>query len=97
MDENEDKYFNTLANHFINLIEQKGVDVADIAAAANVDRKQIYRLVNKENIPKLTTLIKISLAAGIDPKVLFDFKFNYKEYMLEAGIYTAVRKIKKDA
>lgn len=97
MDKIEDKYFNALADHFISLIEQKGLDVADIAAAANVDRRQVYRLINKENIPKLSTLIKISLAAGIEPKNLFEFKFDYIEYMRDAGIYTAIKKTEKDA
>ena len=97
MDKIEDKYFKALADHFINLIEEKGLDVADIAAAANVNRKQIYRLINKENIPKLSTLIKIGLATGIEPNILFDFKFDYKKYMLESGIYTAIKKTKKDA
>ena len=85
----DDKYFIALSDHLIDLIEKKGLDVADIAAAANLDRRQIYRLINKENIPKLSTLIRIILAAGIDPKVFFDVKFNYKEYMKHNSILIA--------
>lgn len=88
MDIIEDKYFIALSDHFFSIIKEKKIDVADIAAAANLDRRQIYRLINKENIPTLSTLIRICLAAGIEPKILFEFKFNYKEYMQEKNILT---------
>lgn len=91
----EDKYFIALAEHLKDLIDKRDIDIVDIAAGANVDRRQIYRLLNKENVPMLSTLIKISLAAGIEPKVLFDFKFNYNEYMKENKIYSATNKKKK--
>ncbi len=91
----EDKYFISLAENLKILIEVKGLDIVDIAAGANIDRRQVYRLLNKENVPILSTLIKISLAAGIDPKVLFEFKFNYSDYMKENKIYPATKKKKK--
>lgn len=91
----EDKYFISLAENLKILIEAKGLDIVDIAAGANVDRRQVYRLLNKENVPMLSTLIKISLAAGIEPKILFDFKFNYSDYMKENKIYRATKKKKK--
>jgi DNA-binding phage protein len=53
----EDKYFIAIANYVKAFIDE-GIDIADLADAANVDRKQIYRLINKENIPKLSTLVK---------------------------------------
>lgn len=85
----DDNFFIALADNLLTLIEKKGLDVAEIAAAANIDRRQVYRLINKEHMPKLSTLIKISLAAGIEPNILFDFKFNYKEYMEIMEIYLA--------
>jgi len=88
----DDNFFIALADNLLTLIEKKGLDVAEIAAAANIDRRQVYRLINKEHMPKLSTLIKISLAAGIEPNILFDFKFNYKEYMEIMGIYLAKTK-----
>jgi len=88
----EDKYFIALSDRLKELMEQKNIDVSDIAAAANLDRKQIYRLLNKENVPKLSTLIRICLGAGIEPKELFDFKFNFKEYMKENNILIASKK-----
>ena len=40
----KDKYFIVIADYVKAFIDEKGIDVADLAAAANVDRKQIYRL-----------------------------------------------------
>lgn len=77
----QDKYFIALTDHLQELLELKSIEVAELAAAANLDRRQIYRLLNKENVPKLSTLIRISLAAGIEPKELFDFKFDFGTYM----------------
>lgn len=94
MNKIEDKYFIALSDHLIDLIATKGLDVADIAAAANLDRRQIYRVINKENVPKLSTLIRIILAAGIDPKVFFDVKFDFKNYMEQNSILIASPKKK---
>lgn len=87
MNQTNDKYFIALSDHLKQLMELKGIDISDLAAAANLDRKQIYRFLNKENIPKLSTIVKISLAAGIEPQQLFDFKFNFKAYMAENNIF----------
>ena len=91
----EDKYFTAVADFIKELIEQKGIDVADLAAAANVDRKQIYRLINKENVPKLSTLIRILLAAGIEPSKPFSIKFDFEDYMKENNILRVTPKNKK--
>lgn len=76
----KDKYFIVIADYVKAFIDEKGIDVADLAAA-NVDRKQIYRLIKKENVPKLSTLIRILLAAGIEPSKLFSIKFDFEIYM----------------
>lgn len=91
----EDKYFIVIADYVKAFIDEKGIDVADLAAAANVDRKQIYRLIKKENIPKLSTLIRILLAAGIEPSKLFSIKFDFETYMKENNILKATPKNKK--
>lgn len=85
----EDKYFIIIADYIKEYIDEKEIDAADLAAAANVDRKQVYRLLNKENVPKLSTLIKISLAAGLEPSKLFSLKFDFESYMKENGILKA--------
>lgn len=92
----EDKYFIAIADYIKTVIEEKNIDISDLAAAANVDRKQIYRLINKENVPKLSTLVRISLAAGIEPQILFSLKFDFEFYMKENNILkAATRKVKK--
>lgn len=90
----EDKYCIALVDHINTILEEKDIDVADLAAAANLDRRQVYRLTNKENIPKLSTLVRISLAAGIKPKELHDFKFDFDSYMKENKIIEAKAKKK---
>jgi plasmid maintenance system antidote protein VapI len=76
------------------ILKDKNIDIADLAAAANLDRRQIYRLLNKENIPKLSTLIRISLAAGIEPQELFALKFDFENYMSENNILKVSKKKK---
>ncbi|UZT99252.1 helix-turn-helix transcriptional regulator [Chryseobacterium fluminis] len=91
----QDKYFIAIADYVKEFINEKGIDVSDLAAAANVDRKQIYRLLNKENIPKLSTLVRILLAAGLEPSKLFSIKFDFETYMVDNNILKAVPKKKK--
>lgn len=91
----EDKYFIAIADYVKEFIDEKGIDVSDLAAAANIDRKQIYRLLNKENIPKLSTLVRILLAAGLEPSILFSIKFDFEAYMKENNILKAIPKKKK--
>lgn len=91
----EDKYFIAISNYVKEFIDEKGIDIADLAAAANIDRKQIYRLIKKENIPKLSTLIRILLAAGIEPSELFSIKFDFETYMKENNILKATPKNNK--
>lgn len=91
----EDKYFIAVADYIKRFIDEKGIDAADLAAAANVDRKQVYRLLNKENVPKLSTLVRISLAAGIEPSKLFAIKFDFDIYMKENNILKANAKSKR--
>ncbi|UHO40619.1 helix-turn-helix domain-containing protein [Chryseobacterium capnotolerans] len=90
----DDKYFIALADHIKSILEDKKIDIADLAAAANLDRRQVYRLLNKENVPKLSTLVRISLAAGIEPQQLFSLKFDFDGYMKENNILKVTKKRK---
>ncbi|WP_313266849.1 helix-turn-helix domain-containing protein [Epilithonimonas vandammei] len=90
----DDKYFIALADHIKSILEDKKIDIADLAAAANLDRRQVYRLLNKENVPKLSTLVRISLAAGIEPQQLFSLKFDFDGYMKENNILMVTKKRK---
>lgn len=92
----EDKYLQAIINNFIDLIVQKNIDVAALAAAANLDRKQVYRFINKENVPELTTFIRIVLASGFTPSDVFNFTFDLEEYMKSVGIQKIVHTEEKD-
>lgn len=86
MEKPNDKYFIAISAQLKNIMEQKNIDVADLAAAANIDRKQVYRVINNENVPKITTLVRIVLALELEPKDFFDFTFNFKSYAQEHKI-----------
>ncbi|MGS4344066.1 helix-turn-helix domain-containing protein [Myroides odoratus] len=90
MKDTEDKYLEAIINNFIVLITEKNIDVATIAAAANLDRKQVYRFINRENVPELTTFLRIVLATGFTPSDIFNFNFDFKEYMKSVGIQKIV-------
>lgn len=95
MEQIQDNYFIAIVDYIKTFIDEEGIDISDLAAAANVDRKQIYRLINKEHIPRLSTLIRISLAAGIEPAKLFSIKFDFDKYMKENNILKAGFKTKR--
>ncbi len=95
MEQIQDNYFIAIVDYIKTFIDEEGIDISDLAAAANVDRKQIYRLINKEHIPRLSTLIRISLAAGIEPAKLFSIKFDFDKYMKENNILNAGFKTKR--
>ena len=86
MENSNDKYFKALSAQLKSIMEQKNIEVVDLAAAANIDRKQIYRFINNENVPKITTLLRIILALGLEPKEFFDFKFDFISYSKEQNI-----------
>ena len=86
MEKPNDNYFIAISAQLKNIMEQKNIDVADLAAAANIDRKQVYRIINNENVPKITTLIRIVLALELEPKDFFDFKFDFESYSKEQKI-----------
>lgn len=86
MEKYNDKYFIAVSMRLKNIMEEKKVEVSDLSAAADIDRKQIYRLINNENVPKITTLLRIILALGLEPKEFFDFEFNFKSYLKEQNI-----------
>lgn len=94
MEHIQDNYFIAIADYIKEFIDEEGIGISDLTAAANVDRKQIYRLMNKEHIPRLSILIRISLAVGIEPAKLFSIKFDFDRYMKENNILKAGSKNK---
>ncbi|MDH6252459.1 DNA-binding phage protein [Chryseobacterium sp. H1D6B] len=91
----EDKYCIAVADYIREFLKDKDIDLADLAAAANIDRKQVYRLINKENVPLLSTVVRIALAAGLTINIS-DMQFDFNEYKKKNKILTATSKNKKD-
>ena len=87
----EDKYCIAVADYIREFIKDKNIDLADLAAAANIDRKQVYRLINKENVPLLSTVVRIALAAGIQINIS-DMQFDFNEYKKVNKIFTVSTK-----
>ena len=86
MEKVNDKYFTALSVQLKILMKEKNIDISDLAAAANIDRKQIYRFINNENVPKITTMVRIILALGLEPKEFFNFPFDFNIYRQEQNI-----------
>ncbi|KQS91743.1 helix-turn-helix domain-containing protein [Chryseobacterium sp. Leaf394] len=95
MNKIEDTFCIAVADYIKDYIKDNNIDLADLAAAANVDRKQVYRLINKENIPLLSTVVKIALAAGLKINI-GKLQFNFDEYKANNKIFTAIPKDNKD-
>lgn len=91
----EDTFCIAVADYIREFLKDNDIDLADLAAAANVDRKQVYRLINKENVPLLSTVIKIALAAGLKIHIS-DMQFDFDVYKKNNNILTATSKNKKD-
>lgn len=87
----DDEFCDAVADYIKNFIDNNNIEVADLAAAANVDRKQIYRLINRENVPLLSTFIKIALALGIQPSIK-DIDFDFEAYKKKNQIFKAESK-----
>jgi predicted transcriptional regulator len=60
--------------HLQKLIEAKGLSPQDVAANANIEPKQVYRVIKAENSATLPIIVAIAKGLGIHPKELFDFE-----------------------
>ncbi|WP_300687518.1 helix-turn-helix domain-containing protein [Chryseobacterium sp.] len=89
----QDSYCAAVADYIKKYISDNEIDLADLAAAANVDRKQVYRLINKENVPLLSTVVKIALAAGLELNIT-NMDFDFDQYRKNNNILVAVPKDK---
>ncbi len=50
-----------------------------LAAMADIEPKQIYRIEAEYQSPTVSTVVAIALALKIHPKKLFDFEFDFEE------------------
>lgn len=61
------------------LMKQHNTDAPTVAALGKIEPKQVYRVLNAEHAVSLGTIVSIAKGIGIEPKVLFDFKFDFGE------------------
>lgn len=60
------------------LIKSKGLTPQDVAANADIEFKQVYRVINAENSATLSVINAIARGLGVHPKELFDFDYEEK-------------------
>jgi predicted transcriptional regulator len=71
----ENKKFNeTFGKNLEKVIASRGLTPQDVAANADIEPKQVYRVINAENSPSLNIIVAIARGLGIHPKELFDFE-----------------------
>ena len=56
-------------------MDERDLDVADIVARGNSEYKTIYRVLNDEHEPHISTILYLAKGLGIHPKELYDFDF----------------------
>ncbi len=55
------------------LMDQKGTTPQDVAAKANIEVKQVYRVINAENSATLPIIAALARGLEVRPMELFDF------------------------
>lgn len=75
MAENSKKYYIAFGRHLESLIAKYETDVVNIASIANIEQKQVYRVIKGEHGASMKTIIALAKGLQIHPKELFDFDF----------------------
>ncbi len=70
------KYLDAFGNHLALLLEEKGKTPEEVAAHANIETKQVYRVLNGEHSATISITYAIAKGLGIHPRLLFDFEFS---------------------
>ena len=68
------KYLNAFGAHLSKLIAEKNITPEHVAAHADLETKQIYRVINGEHDTSLSIIVAIAKGLDVHPKELFDFK-----------------------
>lgn len=79
MKEIRKKYYIAFGQNLHDLIENSNKDVMTIASVGKIEPKQVYRVLNGEHGASLGTIISIAKGLDIEPKELFDFKFDLEK------------------
>lgn len=57
------------------MLADKGKTPEEVAAHANIETKQVYRVINGEHSATISITYAIAKGLGVHPKELFDFQF----------------------
>lgn len=66
-----------LGQHLKKLIAERNLDPQTVASMANIESKQVYRIISAENEPKVASLLPIAKALNVHVKVLYDFDYAF--------------------
>lgn len=76
MKETKKAYYAAFGKHLEQLMKERDRDALTVAALGKIEPKQVYRVINAEHAASLGTIISIAKGLGVEPKLLFDFKFD---------------------
>lgn len=77
MKEIRKKYYIAFGRNLQMLMESHNVDVMTVASIGKIEPKGVYRVLNGEHGASLGTIIALAKGLNIEPKILFDFKFDF--------------------
>ena len=70
------KFLDAFGAHLAKLIKEKGTTPEEVAAHANIETKQVYRVLNGEHSATISITFAISKGLGVRHMALFDFDFH---------------------
>lgn len=79
MKEIRKKYYIAFGQNLQKLMDNYNKDVMTVASIGKIEPKGVYRVLNGEHGASLGTIISIAKGLDIEPKELFDFKFDLEK------------------
>jgi transcriptional regulator with XRE-family HTH domain len=70
------KYLNAFGANLAQLLKDRKKTPEEVAALANIETKQVYRVINGEHSASISITFAISKGLEIHHKTLFDFEFS---------------------
>lgn len=69
------KYLDAFGAHLLQLLQERGKTPEEVAAIANIETKQVYRVINAEHSATISVTYAIAKGLGVHHMKLFDFDF----------------------
>ena len=73
------EYSKAFGENLKKLRKAKNLSRESLAAMAEIESKQIYRIEAEYQSPTVSTIVAIALALKLHPKKLFDFDFDFED------------------